>query len=255
MTSITLDQGFQFGLGAFETIAVEQGKTVFLKAHLERLEKAASFLGLGEIKQRGVTEEAVEKYLSEQKEELVHHGLKIMVSEKNVLFQIRSNPYHEKQYEKGFKMDFSMVRRNETSLLTGYKTMNYGDCILEKRAAACLGMDERIFLNTKGEIAEGTVSNLFFIRDGKLETPKEECGLLPGIVRDYLCETQEVKKTVIYPEDLDQYQECFVTNSLMGIMPVKSLGKKIFPKKEKTLEIRKAYLDGIFTGKSGISVV
>ena len=79
-------------------------------------------------------------------------------------------------------MDFSSVRRNETSPLTAYKTLNYGDCILENRQAHGLGMNERIFLNTKGQISEGTVSNIFFVRSGKLYTPDLSCGLLPGIL-------------------------------------------------------------------------
>lgn len=44
-------------------------------------------------------------------------------------------------------------------------------------------MDERIFLNTKGQICEGTVSNIFFVRDGRIYTPAIDSGLLPGTVR------------------------------------------------------------------------
>ena len=86
-------------------------------------------------------------------------------------------------------MDFSAVVRNDTSPLVGHKTMNYGDCILAHRAAAAAGMDERIFLNTRGQLAEGTVSNLFLVSGGRLYTPALSCGLLPGVLRDYLCRT------------------------------------------------------------------
>ena len=120
--------------------------------------------------------------------------------------------------------------------------MNYGDCILEKRAAAEAGMDERIFLNTCEEISEGTVSNIFFVRGGKLETPAMGCGLLPGIIREYLCETEEAEETVIYQEMLNHYEECFVTNSLMGIMPVKQLGDRTFTQFGRTLDLREKYL-------------
>ena len=240
---ITLDQGFQFGLGAFETIAVEQGKPIFLEKHLKRLERAARYLGLGELQERGITEQAISSYLKKQDpEKLTHSAMKLMLSEQNVIFQMRENHYTEEQYEKGFTADFSKTRRNETSPLVSHKTMNYGDCILEKRAAAKEGMDERIFLNTRGEITEGTVSNLFFVRDGHLETPKKSCGLLPGIMREYICETEKVHETVIYPEMLEQYEECFVTNSLMGIMPVKKLGEYSFEKRDRSDELRKKYL-------------
>ena len=125
-------------------------------------------------------------------------------------------------------MDISNVRRNETSPFVYHKTMNYGDCILEKRRSGKAGMDERIFLNTKGQICEGTVSNIFFVRDGRIYTPAIDSGLLPGTVREYICESEAVTQTVIFPDELSSYQECFVTNSLMGIMPVRQLGNVIF---------------------------
>ena len=245
---ITLDQGFQFGLGAFETIAVEHGNPVFLERHLARLSQAAVFFGLGDLEGRKITEERILDYLAGvNSEDTRHSALKIMMSDLNVIFQMRENHYAEEQYAQGFVMDFSKVKRNETSPLVFYKTMNYGDCILEKRAAGKAGMDERIFLNTRGEIAEGTVSNIFFIRNGHLETPKKSCGLLPGIIREYLCDTEEVYETVICPDMLYRYEECFVTNSLMGIMPVKRLGGVEFTKNEQTKELRRKYLVNIKT--------
>ena len=63
---ITLDEGFQFGLGAFETIAVEAGKPIFLDKHLKRLERAAEFLYLGTLSERGITEKQILRYLEEQ---------------------------------------------------------------------------------------------------------------------------------------------------------------------------------------------
>ncbi len=235
---ITMDGGFQFGLGAFETIAVENGRSVFLQRHLNRLERTASFLGLGSLQERGITEKSVQDYLQEKsvqadpegslQTQLRHGALKIMLSEKNVVFQMRENHYTEEMYEHGFRMDFSKVKRNETSPLVYHKTMNYGDCILEKRVASARGMQECIFLNTRGEIAEGAVSNIFFVKQGHLFTPKVSCGLLPGIIREYLLDTEEVAEAVIRPEKLEEFEECFVTNSLMGIMPVKSLGMVSF---------------------------
>ena len=231
---IQLDTGFQFGLGAFETIAIEEKKPIFLERHLRRLKRAADFLELGDLEERGITGKTVEAFLHEENADLRHGGLKIMLSEKNVLFQIRENHYTPEMYEQGFTMEFSKVRRNETSPLVYHKTMNYGDCILEKRAAAARGMQECIFLNTKGEIAEGAVSNIFFVKKGEVLTPKLSCGLLPGIIREYLLEQGEAKEAVITPDELECFEECFVTNSLMGIMPVRKLGGIEFTKKEKS---------------------
>lgn len=260
---ITLDEGFQFGLGAFETIAVEAGKPIFLDKHLKRLERAAEFLHLGTLSDRGITEKQILRYLEEQTQlpesrenfenmtqlpesrenfsDMTHCALKIMLSKENVVFSMRANPYTPERYEKGFVLDISPVKRNETSSLVYHKTMNYGDCILEKRDAAAAGVDERLFLNTKDQICEGTVSNIFFVKQGKLYTPDTRCGLLPGILREYICETQHVEEAIIYPEDLKEYEECFVTNSLMGIMPVRQIEETSFTEEKVTQTLLAKY--------------
>ena len=124
--------------------------------------------------------------------------------------------------------------------------MNYGDCILEKKAAAAIGFNERIFLNTKGQISEGTVSNIFFVRRNQICTPQVYCGLLPGIMREYLLENYDINERVIYPEELKYYDECFVTNSLMGIMPVMQLGDKQFTERGTADRLRKEYIRNRF---------
>lgn len=236
---IKIDDGFQFGLGVFETIALKQGQPVFLKEHLQRMQKAADYFEWGEIADRGLTEEEIRQWLKQQ--EKPDGGLKIMLSKENLVLSLRENHYRPAQYEKGFTMDFSAVRRNETSPLVSHKTMNYGDCILEKRAATKAGIDERIFLNTKGQIAEGCVSNIFFVRNGKLYTPAQSCGLLPGIMRAYVMRMADVTETILYPEDLTDCEECFVTNSLMGIMPVRQLGEYMFSSVKTARQLMEQY--------------
>lgn len=232
---IILDEAFQFGLGGFETIAVEDGKPLFLKEHLDRLEDCLLFLGIrGQRKEdskrdkdksfKVVTSGDVETYLDSIRQELLKHAaLKIMVSQENTVFTIRQNLYTESVYKAGFSLDYSKVRRNETSPFTFYKTMNYGDCILEKRKAAANSLDDVLFLNSKGEICETTSANIFFVKDGKLYSPHQSCGLLPGIMRALIYQHYSVEDSIIYPKDIPNFQECFLTNSLMGIMPVRKI--------------------------------
>ena len=87
MNNITLDECFQFGLGAFETIGIEQGIPILLEKHLKRLERAADFLKLGDPAVRGITARRIEEYLEEQKKRpevqkefdgLEHCALKLM---------------------------------------------------------------------------------------------------------------------------------------------------------------------------------
>ena len=250
--NVKMDDCFQFGLGAFETISVVDGRPIFLDRHLRRLEDAARFLDLGKPAERGIDRITVLEYLRKWMSEHDYRdrsghmrrcALKIMLTQENVFFSMRDNPYTPDIYERGFAMDISNVRRNETSPFVYHKTMNYGDCILEKRNATAAGMDERLFLNTKEQVSEGTVSNVFFVRNGVICTPQVSCGLLPGILREYLCETEDVEETDIYVQDLKRYQECFVTNSLMGIMPVRQIGGIRFEEDRVTKELMRKYQD------------
>lgn len=241
---ITLDEGYQFGLGVFETVAMECGRPVFLDWHLERLLGSLKELGIsGNITEREVQEYLISIKAGEGPQAFLDHGvLKIMVSEKNNLFTMRENPYTPAKRRKGFRLVYSSVYRNETSPLVRHKTMNYGDCILEKRRAASLGADELIFRNSRGEICEGTTTNIFFVREGRLYTPPVFCGLLPGILRRFILEHFPVTECVIRAEDVPKMEECFVTNSLMGVMPVNCLGEKKFLPGEQAEACQKAYL-------------
>ena len=228
---ITLDEGYSFGLGAFETIAVKDEKLIFLDRHLRRLDRALHFLKIGALDERGITEKQVIDYVKQQK--LTDGACKLTVSKENVVFQQRQNPYTDDIRRTGFVMDFSSVRRNETSPLTAYKTLNYGDCILENRQAHGLGMNERIFLNTKGQISEGCTTNIFFIQDDKLVTPPVSSGMLPGVMRRYVIKEAGrrgvlLEEKELYPEDISKFNGCFVTNSLLGMMPAASFGERKF---------------------------
>lgn len=245
------DEGFFFGLSVFETICLREGRPLLLENHLERLKSSAIFLGITSSTAAAspVTASQVYGWLEAEKKKgnslLENGGLKIVLSQENLHFSLRENPYREETYQKGFRMDYSAVRRNETSPLVCHKTANYGDCILENRACHAAGMNERIFLNTRGELAEGTVSNLFFIRDGELFTPARSCGLLPGIIRQWLLDREPVREIFIRPCQVSQFEECFVTNSLMGIMPVRRLGDHTFDSMDQTLCLRRRYLEEV----------
>lgn len=236
---ITLDEGYQFGLGVFETVAVERGEPLLLGWHLERLCGSLKELGI----EQTVTEPEIREFLASRESGGERQALKVMVSEKNKVFTLRPNPYTEERRRKGFSLAYSTVYRNETSPLVRHKTMNYGDCILERRRGAAAGADEQIFLNSRGEICEGTATNIFFAREGRLYTPPVSCGLLPGVLRRFILEQFPVEERILKKADVFAMEECFVTNSLMGIMPVRLLGEKTFTPGEATRRCAEKYSD------------
>ena len=86
---IRLDKGFLFGMGVFETVAVEQGRPLLLEQHLNRMQGSADFLKLGSCAERGLTKEKIAEYLSTQEMSVKMHGaLKIVMSAENTFFQM-----------------------------------------------------------------------------------------------------------------------------------------------------------------------
>lgn len=80
--------------------------------------------------------------------------------------------------------------------------------------------DEVILLNERGEICEGTITNVFAdLGDGVLVTPPVRCGLLPGILREEFLETGKAREAVLKPDQLSTAKALFVGNSLRGLIP------------------------------------
>ncbi|MDO4323141.1 MAG: aminotransferase class IV [Lachnospiraceae bacterium] len=233
------DEGYYFGIGAFETIAVENGTPVFLEQHCDRLQRAMDFFAIKTPMQRIMQQ--VEQTLEEPDLRQGRKVLKITVSPENLLVTSRKNTYRREDYERGFTAEFSEVRRNETSPLTYHKTLNYGDCILEKRRAKSRGIDEPVFMNLKGEIAEGACTNVFFVKKGRVVTPSVASGLLPGILRSYICNICGAEERTVLPEEIQECEEMFLTNSLMGVMPVTAFGAYRFPSRDKSRELLAQY--------------
>jgi len=231
--TIEIDDALSFGLGLFETINIVDGRAVFLNEHLKRINNASKILSI----ENKIDDFTVNKYILNN--HIKNGALKIILTEKNLCFQLRENVYSYEKYLKGFNIKFSNIIRNETSVFTYIKSLNYGDNILEKRRAIKEGIDEVIFLNTKGEITEGSTTNIFFVKNNKIYTPCTNSGLLNGIMRDYIIKNYEVVEKIIYPKELACFEEVFLTNSLMGVMRVNSIEGNIYNKHNLTDEIYK----------------
>lgn len=240
---INLDEGYSFGLGLFETILLYKKRAIFLDEHIKRLNSSLRELN---ICTEDLKKEEVINFIEKNKEKLQEKEvLKIIISEKNRIFLTRKYNYTIEDYQKGFYLNISKVLKNQTSPLIYHKTLNYGDNILEKRKSLSLGYDETIFLNLKGEITEGATSNIFFIKGNKIYTPKLSCGMLNGIIRQYILKNYEVFEEKIKLEDLENFEEAFITNSLLGIMPVNSIEKVKMKNRKFLEEIKKKYFSDI----------
>lgn len=111
--------------------------------------------------------------------------------------------------------------RNERSPLAGAKATSYGENVVAQRWAAARGCDEALFANTRGELCEGTGSNVFLVVGGVLRTPPLTSGCLAGVTRDLACELAgEVDDSPVGLEELAAADELFLTSSTRDIHPV-----------------------------------
>ena len=129
--------------------------------------------------------------------------------------------------------------RNERSPLSQIKSCNYGDNILALIEARHKGANEAILLNNLGNIACATSGNLFVVIGGILYTPPLSDGVLDGITRQLIIEKYGVMQSSITLQDLMKSDGAYITNSIKGCVPIKSLNGKDMP--EPSIKIEKDF--------------
>ena len=226
------DLGVQFGFSLFETFLVGSGCRIFLLGrHVDRLFRSLKHFGIALAADKDEFRRSAENYARANASEgkvlrvTVTAGSECKGIEPAVLFSQRDNPYGDESYKRGLSLTLADFRKNETSPLVTHKTGNYLENYTAYSAARAKGYDDALFLNSKNEITETAKSNIFFVSQRALHTPEIGCGLLPGIIREWVTEKAaslgisctEGRYTL---EELLCSDEVFATNSVMGIMPV-----------------------------------
>ena len=233
------DHGFLYGDGIYETMRVYDGVVFMFEEHLQRLFRSASLIGL-DIK-REIADIKVAVYETLQANSLTNAYIRLTVSRgfgavgldpdlcKEPSFVVITNDfkdYPKAYYSEGIKLMVAAVRRNlKEALNPQIKSLNFLNNILAKIEAKKTDAHEAIMLNAAGHVAEGTISNIFFVKDGVLHTPSVECGVLDGITRAMVIDLAikngiAVREGAYMPEELYQASEVFITNTTMEVMPV-----------------------------------
>lgn len=228
---IEFDDGYSFGRGVFETIKIVDGKPLFLDKHLSRLKKSLRFFEI----EKDIDEGKIYAYINSSEEK--NFALKLIVSDENFILTSRSDNYRDD--DKNYKLILSEVRRNSSSKIIYHKSLSYYENIMEHRWAQDRGYDSALFINEREEVCETSFANIFFVRNGEIFTPNISSGLLKGTMRDYILESYKVKEDVISFKDIDNYDEAFISNSLMGVRNVSSINNVKFNKNEKTKLIQR----------------
>ena len=232
------DRGFLYGDGIYETMRAYNGVVFMLEKHLERLGRSASLTRL-DIPETGFITDAVCRTMEANK--LSDAYIRVTVSRgkgpigldpdlcKEPTFVVITEDFREYPghlYSDGVKLVIAKTRRNLVSAINPrIKSLNFLNNIFAKMEAKEGGAYEAVMLNAEGLIAEGTVSNIFFVKDNVLCTPALDVGVLDGITREMVISLAKkndirVSEGKFYPADLFNASEVFFTNTTSEIMPV-----------------------------------
>ena len=101
-------------------------------------------------------------------------------------------------------------------------------CTISKHAAEAKGYADALMLDWRGQIAEATGANVFFVKDGAIHTPTPDC-FLDGITRRTVIDLAkrrgyEVIERAIMPEELAGFEQCFLTGTAAEVTPVSEVG-------------------------------
>lgn len=135
---------------------------------------------------------------------------------------------------KGLKLSMAKYRRPDpaTSPALAKATGLYMICTIEKHAAEAAGYSDALMLDWRGQIAETTGANVFFVIDGEIHTPKPDC-FLDGITRRTVMglarqRQYKVVERAMFPQEMGKATEAFLTGTAAEVTPIASIGEYKF---------------------------
>jgi branched-chain amino acid aminotransferase len=239
------DHGLLYGDGIFEGIRCYSGKVFRLEEHLERLYQSARAIMLN--MPIGPEKLAEDIYETLRRNNFVDAYIRLVVTRgagslgldpfktsdpQVIIITDKIALYPAEYYEKGLELiTASTIRNHPAALSPRIKSLNYLNNIMAKMEGLQAGCVEALMLNHKGEISECTGDNIFLVRDGRLQTPPIDAGILEGITRNVVIELAEqmgipCDQIPLTRHDVFIADECFLTGTAAEVIPVVKLDKR-----------------------------
>lgn len=226
-----------YGEGLFETFRWFHEGPRFWDLHMERMERGAELLGL-HYPGPDVLRSRVQSAVDDSGLEDGYVKLCLLSEGQGAFFRSSAGTRvmvvlrdYEAPIEE-IRLTLSPFKKPSHSPLVSIKSLNYLENILARREAAQRGFDEALMLNERGEIAEASSSNVFWLMEGVLFTPAVDCGILPGTTRGVvsMCAKDlglELIEGYFPAKTLLEAEGVFLTNSLNAMVIVSELDGKI----------------------------
>jgi len=197
-----------------ETMLYEpDGELVLLDRHMDRLRMSARYFGFA--LDEAVARQALRDAVAGKAERL---RVRLLLSGGGAV-SVTTTPLPPANPDAVMRYVVSPTRLNSADIFLFHKTTRRELYDREwQHYSETQGADEVIYLNERGELAEGSRTTIFLERDGHLLTPALSAGLLPGTLRDELLASGRTKEAVLRLEDLKSGDAVYLGNSVRGLV-------------------------------------
>lgn len=229
------DHGLTVGDGVFETMKVTAGVPFAMARHLARLDDSAGRLGLRAPDAADLRVAATELIAAHDPGEVGR--LRITVTGGNgpagterggaaptVLMVVGPGS----TWPPSAALATVPWARNERSAVAGAKTTSYAENVVALAHAKKRGAAEALFYDTRGNLCEGTGSNVFLVVDGALVTPALSTGCLAGVTRGLVIEWSGALEDELGAGSVDRATEVFITSSTRDVQPVHAVDDRMY---------------------------
>ena len=242
-----LSHGLHYASSVFEGERVYKGKVFKEQEHTERLIRSAKTLGfdipydakeINAIRKEVLTANKIDDGYIRPVSWRGSEMMGISAQTNTIHFALAAwkwpSYFSPEAKLKGIKLNISKWRRPDplTAPVNTKAAGLYMICTLSKHEAESKGFDDSLMLDYRGYVAEATGANIFFIKNNEIHTPIADC-FLDGITRQTVIniartEGIKVEEKRLNIEDINDYEECFVTGTAAEVTPVSSIANYEF---------------------------
>ena len=215
-----------YGKGFFTTIAIYGGKPFLWEKHWRRLENNAGKLkaNVAEFSE-GKTIDALSKIIEQNNISDGRARITFFDESASPIWPFETHPKTSpliitgdlRQVPDSFKLTVSPYTVNSRSPLAGIKSCNYLEKLMALDEAKTRGFDEAIQVNECGLVASAVMANVFWLKDGVLNTPSLKAGCLAGTTREFVLENLECREVEATLNELKEADAIFLTSAGLGV--------------------------------------